>query len=62
MTDLELGVALVEQNINDVQLANVAVLLELLADLGTDDGYGHVQGVHGLNLGGLQYIEYHVSW
>lgn len=49
---LELGVALVEQNINDAQLANVAVLLELLADLGTDDGYGHVQGVHGLDLGG----------
>lgn len=53
VTDLELGVALVEQNINDAQLADVAVLLELLADLGTDDGNGHVQRVHGLDLGGL---------
>jgi hypothetical protein len=53
MTDLELGVALVEQNINNVQLADVAVLLELLANLGTDDGNGHVQRVHGLDLGGL---------
>lgn len=29
------------------------MLLELLADLGADGGYGHVQGVHGLDLGGL---------
>lgn len=53
MTDLELGVALVEQNINDAQLADVAVLLKLLADLGTDNGNGHVQRVHGLDLRGL---------
>ena len=45
--------ALVEQDIDSIQLANVAVLLEFLADLGTDGGYGHVQGVHGLDLGGL---------
>jgi hypothetical protein len=34
-------------------LADVAVLLELLADLGADGGYGHAERVHGLDLGGL---------
>lgn len=52
-TNLELGVALEKKHINDLQLADVAVLLEFLADLGTDGGYGHVQRVHGLDLGGL---------
>ena len=56
ITNLELSVALVEQHINSVQLANIAVLLEFLTDLGTDSGYGHVQRVHGLDLGGLYRI------
>lgn len=45
--------ALEEQDVNSGELANVAVLLELLADLGADGGYGHVERVHGLDLGGL---------
>jgi hypothetical protein len=52
-TNLELSMALEEQHVNGGELANVAVLLELLADLGADGGYGHVQRVHGLDLGGL---------
>jgi hypothetical protein len=32
------------------------VLLKLLADLGTDGGNGHVQRVHGLDLGGLKFL------
>jgi hypothetical protein len=59
-TNLELGVALVEQDINNGDLADVAVLLELLADLGADGGYGHAERVHGLDLGGLYWI-HHVS-
>ncbi len=50
---LELGVALEEQDIDDAQLADVAVLLEFLADLCADGGHGHAQGVHGLDLGAL---------
>lgn len=45
--------ALVQKHIHDGQLADVAVLLELLADLGADGRYGHAQGVHGLDLRGL---------
>lgn len=52
-TNLELGVALKQQHINDRQLADVAVLLKFLADLRADGGYGHAQGVHGLDLRGL---------
>lgn len=55
-TNLELGVALVQKHIHDRQLADVAVLLELLADLGADGGYGHAQGVHGLDLRGLYLV------
>lgn len=50
---LELGVALEQEDVNDAQLADVAVLLELLADLCADGGHGHAQGVHGLDLRGL---------
>lgn len=50
--------ALVQQHINNVQLVDVAVLLEFLADLRTDSGDGEVQRVHSLNLGGL----YHLNW
>jgi hypothetical protein len=42
-TNLELGVALVEQDVNNGNLADIAVLLELLADLGADGGYGHAE-------------------
>lgn len=52
-TDLKLGVALEKEHIHYLQLTNIAVLLELLADLGADGGHGHVQRVHGLDLGGL---------
>lgn len=45
--------ALEKEHINNLQLANVAVLLELLANLGADGGHGHVQRVHGLDLWGL---------
>jgi hypothetical protein len=45
--------ALEQQNINNTQLLDVAMLLKLLANLRPDCGYGEVQGVHGLNLGGL---------
>jgi hypothetical protein len=37
------------------------VLLELLANLGADGGNGHVQRVHGLDLGGLSFAISHVS-
>lgn len=50
--------ALVQQHINNVQLVDVAVLLEFLTDLRTDSGDGEVQRVHSLNLGGL----YHLNW
>jgi hypothetical protein len=52
-TNLELGVALEQQDIYGTELLHVAVFLELLANLGADGGYGHVQRVHGLDLGGL---------
>lgn len=50
---LELGVALEEENVDDAQLADVAVLLKFLADLCADGGHGHAQGIHGLDLGAL---------
>lgn len=52
-TDLKLGVALVEQNVHNGQLADVAVLLKLLADLCANGRNGHVQRIHGLDLRGL---------
>ena len=48
--------ALVQKHIHDRQLADVAVLLELLADLGADGGHGHAQRVHGLDLRGLYLV------
>lgn len=45
--------ALEQQHINGAELLDVAVLLEFLTNLGADGGDGHVQGVHGLDLGGL---------
>ena len=53
VTDLIFSVALEEQDIDDAQLAHIAVLLEFLANLGADGGHGHVQRVHGLDLRGL---------
>lgn len=52
-TNLELGVALEEQDIDGGKLADVAVLLEFLADLGANGGHRHVQRVHGLDFRGL---------
>lgn len=45
--------ALVQKHIDGLDLADVAVLLEFLADLGADGGYGHAEGVHGLDFRGL---------
>lgn len=45
--------ALEEQDIHHAHLVDITVLLKLLADLGADGGNGHVQRVHGLDLGGL---------
>lgn len=56
---LELRVALEQQDVDDTQLADVTVLLELLADLCADGGHGHVQRVHGLNLWGLYLRQGH---
>jgi hypothetical protein len=43
-------VALVQENVNGLDLADVAVLLEFLADLRADSGDGHAEGVHGLDF------------
>lgn len=51
--NLKLGMTLVQQHINNIDLTNVAMLLELLTDLGTDGGYGKIEGVHCLDFGGL---------
>ena len=40
MTHLELSVALVQQHVDDLQLADIAVLLEFLADLCANGGDG----------------------
>lgn len=45
--------ALKQQHIDNRQLAHVAVFLELLADFRPDGRYGHIQRVHGLDLGRL---------
>lgn len=52
-TDLVLCMALEQQNVNNTQLLDIAVFLKLLANLRPDCGYREIQGVHGLNLGGL---------
>lgn len=54
MTNLKLGVAFVQQYINDVYLTNVAMLFELLSNLGPNGGHGDVETVHCLNLRRLQ--------
>lgn len=54
-TNLELGVTLVQQDVNGLDLGDVAVLLEFLADLCADGGHGHAEGVHGLDLRGLWF-------
>lgn len=59
-TDLELGMALVQKHVDGLDLADVAVLLEFLANLGADGGYGHAQGVHSLDLRGLFLIR--LAW
>lgn len=45
--------ALINEEVDGPQLGDVAVALELLSHLGANGGDGHVQGVHGLDLGGL---------
>lgn len=52
-TNLELGVALEQEHIHNLQLANITVLLEFLPDFGADGGHGHVERVHSLDLGRL---------
>lgn len=54
-THLELGVAVVDEDVDGLELRDVAVALELLPHLGPDGGNGHVEGVHGLDLGGLVF-------
>ena len=51
---LELGVAVVDEDVGGLQLGDVAVTLELLPHLGANGRHGHVQGVHGLDLGCLE--------
>ena len=50
---LKLGVAVVDEDVGSLELGDVAVALELLPDLGANGGDGDVEGVHGLDLGGL---------
>ena len=50
---LEFGMAFVDQDIDSLELCDVAVALELLPHLGADSRDRHVQGVHGLDLGSL---------
>jgi hypothetical protein len=50
---LELGVAVVDEDVGGLELGDVAVTLELLPHLGANGGDGDVEGVHGLDLGGL---------
>lgn len=45
--------ALVQQHINDIDLTDVAMLLELLTDLGADGGHWDIEAVHCLDFGGL---------
>ena len=45
--------AFVDQDIDGLELCDIAVTLELLPHLGADSRDGHVQGVHGLDLGSL---------
>ena len=46
--------AVVDEDIDGLELCDVAVALELLPHLGANGRDGHVQGVHGLDLGCLE--------
>ena len=46
--------AVVDEDVNGLELRDVAVALELLPHLGANGRDGHVQGVHGLDLGCLE--------
>jgi hypothetical protein len=46
-------VAVVDEDVGGLELGDVAVTLELLPHLGANGGDGDVEGVHGLDLGGL---------
>jgi len=50
---LELLVAVEKQHVHRIQLRDISVPLKLLSDLCADGGDGHVERVHGLNLGRL---------
>ena len=51
---LEFGMAFVDEDVDSLELCDVAVALKLLPHLGADGRDGHVQGVHGLDLGCLK--------
>jgi hypothetical protein len=46
--------AVVDKDVDGLELCDVAVALELLPHLGANGRDGHVQGVHGLDLGCLE--------
>ena len=50
---LELGVAVVDEDVGGLELGDVAMTLKLLPHLGANGGDWDVEGVHGLDLGGL---------
>lgn len=50
---LKFGMAFVDEDVGSLELRDVAVALELLPHLCANGGDGHVQGVHGLDLGCL---------
>lgn len=45
-----------EQHIHRLELRDEAVPLEFLPNLGANGRHGHVEGVHGLDFGGLWTI------
>lgn len=51
---LELLVRLEQQHVDGLQLVDEAVSLEFLPYLGAQRGDGEVEGVHGLDFGGLE--------
>lgn len=53
-TYLEFSVAVVDEDVDGLELCDVAVALELLPHLGANGRDWHVQGVHGLDLGCLE--------
>jgi hypothetical protein len=54
ISHLVISIALVQQNIDNGQLVDVAVAFELLPDAGADGGDGVRDTVHGLDLGRLE--------